>query len=517
MHIATIKLVAKILIKKNIMEDLIPFDLPMEKSSIIKVIGVGGGGSNAVNFMFQQGITDVDFIVCNTDQQALANSPVAIKIHLGQTLTEGLGAGNQPEKGKEAAIENLDDVTRVLENNTKMVFITAGMGGGTGTGAAPVIAKAAKDLGILTVGIITIPFRFEGKRRIEQAIKGVQEINKFVDSLLVINNERLREIYGDLGITEAFTKADNVLSIAAKGIAEIITKKGHVNVDFADVKTVMTESGVAVMGSGMAEGEDRALNAINAALDSPLLNNNDITGAQNILLNISFGEEDVTMDEIFEITNFVQDSAGNNADLIWGYNQEITLGKKISVTVIATGFETDVIPELYLQRPKAKNRSLVENLKPVEKKLTGEVDFEVNYTNNEIDLVLSDSQSFNHNVPIVNEGFSTEEVQDDEIIVHQQNPQSENTDDEDERVKRALERLAQMDQLKKQNEQNKQKLERTAKTIDELENIPAFKRRNVNIAKEENLEDTKVSRYVLRDDDDDGQLSENSFLHDNVD
>ena len=499
------------------MEDLIPFDLPMEKSSIIKVIGVGGGGSNAVNFMFQQGITDVDFIVCNTDQQALANSPVAIKIHLGQTLTEGLGAGNQPEKGKEAAIENLDDVTRVLENNTKMVFITAGMGGGTGTGAAPVIAKAAKDLGILTVGIITIPFRFEGKRRIEQAIKGVQEINKFVDSLLVINNERLREIYGDLGITEAFTKADNVLSIAAKGIAEIITKKGHVNVDFADVKTVMTESGVAVMGSGMAEGEDRALNAINAALDSPLLNNNDITGAQNILLNISFGEEDVTMDEIFEITNFVQDSAGNTADLIWGYNQEITLGKKISVTVIATGFETDVIPELYLQRPKAKNISLVENLKPVEKRLTEEVDFEVNYTNNEIDLVLSDSQSFNHNVPIVNEGFSTEEVQDDEIIVHQQNPQSENTDDEDERVKRALERLAQMDQLKKQNEQNKQKLERTAKTIDELENIPAFKRRNVNIAKEENLEDTKVSRYVLKDDDDDGQLSENSFLHDNVD
>jgi len=498
------------------MEDLIPFDLPMEKSSIIKVIGVGGGGSNAVNFMFQQGITDVDFIVCNTDQQALANSPVPIKIHLGQTLTEGLGAGNQPEKGKEAAIENLDDVTRVLENNTRMVFITAGMGGGTGTGAAPVIAKAAKELGILTVGIITIPFRFEGKRRIEQAVKGVQEINKFVDSLLVINNERLREIYGDLGVTEAFAKADNVLSIAAKGIAEIITKKGHVNVDFADVKTVMTESGVAVMGSGMAEGEDRALNAINAALDSPLLNNNDITGAQNILLNISFGEEDVTMDEIFEITNFVQDSAGNNADLIWGYNQEITLGKKISVTVIATGFETDVIPELYLQRPKAKGTPIVENFKPTEKTLTEEVGFEVTYTNNETELITSDSQSFNYNAPVVNESFNKEE-QDEEIIVHQQNPQSENTDNEDERVKRALERLAQMDKNKKQNEQKNQKLERTAKTIDELENIPAFKRRNVDIAKEEDLEDSKVSRYVLRDDDDDGQLSENSFLHDNVD
>ncbi|RLD69344.1 MAG: cell division protein FtsZ, partial [Bacteroidetes bacterium] len=293
-----------------------PFDLPMEKSSIIKVIGVGGGGSNAVNFMFQQGITDVDFIVCNTDQQSLANSPVPIKLHLGQTLTEGLGAGNDPEKGREAAIENLDDVVKVLENNTKMVFITAGMGGGTGTGAAPVIAKAARELGILTVGIITIPFRFEGKRRIEQAVKGVQEINKYVDSLLVINNERLREIYGDLGVTEAFSKADNVLSVAAKGIAEIITKKGHVNVDFADVKTVMTESGVAILGSAQAEGEERALHAIQEALNSPLLNNNDITGAKNILLNISFGDEDVTVDEIFEITNFVQDAAGNTADIV---------------------------------------------------------------------------------------------------------------------------------------------------------------------------------------------------------
>lgn len=498
------------------MEDLIPFDLPMEKSSIIKVIGVGGGGSNAVNFMFQQGITDVDFVVCNTDQQALANSPVPVKIHLGQTLTEGLGAGNQPEKGKEAAIENLDDVVKVLENNTKMVFITAGMGGGTGTGAAPVIAKAAKDLGILTVGIITIPFRFEGKRRIEQAVKGVQEINKFVDSLLVINNERLREIYGDLGVTVAFTKADNVLSIAAKGIAEIITKKGHVNVDFADVKTVMTDSGVAVMGSGQAEGDDRALNAINEALDSPLLNNNDITGAQNILLNISFGEEDVTMDEIFEITNFVQDSAGNNADLIWGYNQEITLGKKISVTVIATGFETDVIPELYLQKQKTSRKTHIEDFEPIERNLKDEVGFEITNKNDEISLVSSDSQSFGVITPGVNESFSKDE-QDDEIVVHQLNPQSENKDDEDERIRLALERLAQAEQAKKQLAQKKQKLERNAKTIDELENIPAYKRRNVNVDTGNSSENSKISRYVLRDDDEDGQLSENSFLHDNVD
>ena len=482
----------------------------------IKVVGVGGGGGNAVNRMIAAGLNGVEFWVTNTDAQVLQMTGCQNRIQIGAKLTKGLGAGGNPAIGQKAAEESRDDLMVALDG-ADMVFITAGMGGGTGTGAAPVIAKAAKDLGILTVGIITVPFRFEGKRRIEQAVKGVQEINKHVDSLLVINNERLREIYGDLGVTEAFTKADNVLSIAAKGIAEIITKKGHVNVDFADVKTVMTESGVAVMGSGQAEGEDRALNAINEALDSPLLNNNDITGAQNVLLNISFGEEDVTMDEIFEITNFVQDSAGNTADLIWGYNQEITLGKKISVTVIATGFETDVIPELYLQQKKGKNEiKQTEKFNSVEKKLTEEVDFEVSYTNNEIDLVSSDSQSFGHNTPLVNESFSIEE-QDDEIVVHQQNPQTENTNDEDERVKRALERLAQMERVKKQQEQKTQKLERDAKTIDELENVPAYKRRNVSISDTENTENTKVSRYVLRDEDDDGQLSENSFLHDNVD
>ncbi|MEN8121108.1 MAG: cell division protein FtsZ [Bacteroidota bacterium] len=500
------------------MEDLIPFDLPTEKSSIIKVIGVGGGGSNAVSFMFQQGMTDVDFIVCNTDQQALVNSPVPIKLHLGQTLTEGLGAGNKPEKGREAAVENLDDVIKVLENNTKMVFITAGMGGGTGTGAAPVIAKAARELGILTVGIITIPFRFEGKRRIEQAVKGVQEINKYVDSLLVINNERLREIYGDLGVTDAFSRADNVLSVAAKGIAEIITKKGHVNVDFADVKTVMTESGVALFGSAQAEGEGRALHAIQEALNSPLLNNNDITGAQNILLNISFGEEDVTVDEIFEITNFVQDAAGNTADLIWGYNQDTSLGKKINVTVIATGFETDVIPELYASRPAFKRSPKVEDFSLEENILSEEVDFEVNYTNDDLKLISTNSQTFNQNEPVQNEGFGVES-QEEEIIVHQQNPQEENTDDEDERVRKALERLAQMEDVKKKMEQKNQKVDRNAKAIDELENIPAYKRRNVDLDLEGDIEDSKVSRYVLNDDDDedDIELSENSYLHDNVD
>lgn len=491
-----------------------PFDLDEKKSSIIKVIGVGGGGSNAVNFMFEQGITDVDFIVCNTDQQALVNSPVPIKLHLGQTLTEGLGAGNKPEKGREAAIENLDDVIKVLGKNTKMVFITAGMGGGTGTGAAPVIAKATKDLGILTVAIITIPFRFEGKRRIDQAVKGVQEISRYVDSLLVINNERLREIYGDVGVTDAFSKADNVLSVAAKGIAEIITKKGHVNVDFADVKTVMTESGVAVLGSAQAEGEGRAIKAIQDALDSPLLNNNDIIGAKNILLNISFGEEDVTMDEIFEITHFVQDAAGNNADLIWGYNQEISLGKKINVTIIATGFETDVIPELYVVKKDGVNVPKVEILKKTEKTLSEEVGFEVAYAGDDIKLEKSKQETFNVNESILNEGFEVEK-QDDEIIVHEQSKESENTDDEDERVRKALEHLAQVEKMKKQMEQKNQIKERNAKTIDELENIPAYKRRNLDLKQENFLEESKVSRYVLKDDDD--QLSENSFLHDNVD
>jgi cell division protein FtsZ len=264
-------------------EEIMNFDLPVERSSIIKVIGVGGGGSNAVNHMFRSGIKDVNFVICNTDSQALENSEVPVKIQLGESLTEGRGAGNKPEIGKQAAIENLDDVIEALSGNTKMVFITAGMGGGTGTGAAPVIARAAREMGLLTVAIVTIPFKFEGKVRINQAIDGINELRTHVDSLLVINNEKLREVFGDLKISEAFSRADNVLTGAAKGIAEIITVHGHVNVDFADVCTVMSDSGVALLGSGSAEGESRALKAVQGAISSPLLNNNDIRGAKNIL------------------------------------------------------------------------------------------------------------------------------------------------------------------------------------------------------------------------------------------
>ena len=317
------------------------FGLIEDESSIIKVIGVGGGGGNAVNYMYQQGIKDVDFIICNTDAQALAKSNVPKKIQLGESLTEGRGAGNKPEKGEQSAIENLDDVTAILADNTKMVFITAGMGGGTGTGAAPIIAKAAKDMNILTVGIVTIPFRFEGKQRINQAVEGIRKLKESVDSLLVIDNGKLSEIYGDLKLSTAFSKADDVLATAAKGIAEIITLHGYINVDFEDVKTVMTNSGVAVMGSAYAEGEGRAVTAIREALTSPLLDNNDVRGARSILLNITSGTEEVTMDEVGQITDYVYEAVGDSGNIIWGTGQDEALGDNISVTIIATGFEHD--------------------------------------------------------------------------------------------------------------------------------------------------------------------------------
>lgn len=317
------------------------FDLPKERSSIIKVIGVGGGGSNAVNHMYNFGIRGVDFVVCNTDEQALLASPVPIKIQLGADLTEGRGAGSIPEVGKNAAIENLEDVRTVLAQNTKMVFITAGMGGGTGTGAAPIIAQAAREMGVLTVGIVTMPFAFEGRKRREQAEKGLDDLRKQVDTLLVISNEKLREIHGNLTMSAAFGKADDVLSIAAKSIAEIITVSGHVNVDFADVRTVMTDGGNAIMGSAVAHGDGRSLRAVEAAMSSPLLNDNCIQGARYVLLYISYGNQELGMDEMSEITDYVQDEAGQTADIIWGSGYDENLGDGICVTVIATGFNSN--------------------------------------------------------------------------------------------------------------------------------------------------------------------------------
>lgn len=318
------------------------FNIPNNnKANIIKVIGVGGGGSNAVNHMYELGIKDVDFIVCNTDIQALDISAVPTKIQLGETLTGGRGAGSLPEVGKNAAIESVDEIKNYLSDNTNMAFITAGMGGGTGTGAGPVVARVAKDMGILTVGIVTVPFSFEGKKRKEQAEAGIKEMREAVDTLLIINNEKLRDMYGNLTIRNAYAQADQVLASAAKGIAEVISKTGFINVDLNDVNTVMKDSGVAIMGTATAEGENRAIIASEKALSSPLLNDNDITGAKQVLLNITFGEEELTMDEMSEITDFIVDAAGGSAEMIMGQGYDETLGTGICVTVIATGFHTN--------------------------------------------------------------------------------------------------------------------------------------------------------------------------------
>ncbi|SEL33247.1 cell division protein FtsZ [Parapedobacter koreensis] len=330
------------------------FEMLKEQSAIIKVIGVGGGGGNAVNHMYKQGISGVDFIVCNTDAQALELSPIPNKVQLGASLTEGMGAGADPMVGENSAIESIEDIKRMLGSNTKMLFITAGMGGGTGTGASPVLAKAAKELGILTVAIVTTPFAFEGKRRRVQAEEGLGELQKYVDSYLVISNDRLRDIFGNLTMTAAFAKADDILTTAAKGIAEIITIPGYVNVDFKDVRTVMNDSGVAIMGNAIAEGEQRALRAVEGALASPLLKDNEIEGARYILLNITSGKQEVTMDEVTVITDYIQEKAGLSADLIWGNCINESLENELSVTIIATGFQTSE------ERKKEKENERIE-------------------------------------------------------------------------------------------------------------------------------------------------------------
>ncbi len=326
------------------------FDLAKDNSSIIKIIGVGGGGSNAVTYMYKQGIVGVEYAICNTDAQAMELSPVPNKIALGSMLTEGRGAGSKPSVGKQACMESIEEIKNFLNDGTKMVFITAGMGGGTGTGAAPILAKTAQEMGILTVGIVTLPFSFEGRIRISNGSEGLEELRRSVDCLVVISNDKLREIFGSLSISQAFSQADNILCTAAKGIAEIITVPGYVNVDFEDVNTVMRGSGVAIMGTASAEGDNRALRATDEALNSPLLEENNIRGAQNILVNITSGIKEATMDEIFQITEFVQKEAGEGANLIWGNCFDERLGEKLAVTVIATGFEAH---ERHKPRPQA--------------------------------------------------------------------------------------------------------------------------------------------------------------------
>lgn len=339
------------------MSDMLKFDLPKNQSNIIKVIGVGGGGSNAVTHMFHQGITGVDFIICNTDAQAMESSPVPTKIQLGASLTEGLGAGAVPSVGRNAALENTEDIRAVLSKGTKMLFITAGLGGGTGTGAAPVIAQIAKEMDILTVGIVTIPFPFEGHKRIMHAEEGIRQLKEHVDALLIISNTKLRELYGNLRLSEAFSRADDVLTTAAKGIAEIITVAGYINVDFEDVKTVMKNSGVAIMGTGIANGEDRARKAVEEALTSPLLNDNDIEGATNLLLYIASGTEEITMDEVTDITDYIEIKTKNTAEVIWGNGFDESLSDKISVTIIATGFDEE---HRAIKEQKASTKTVID-------------------------------------------------------------------------------------------------------------------------------------------------------------
>lgn len=471
-------------------KDIMNFNLEKTSGSIIKVIGVGGGGGNAVNHMYQQGIKDVGFLVCNTDAQALRNSPITNRVQLGASLTEGRGAGNKPEIGKQAAIENIEDVKKGIEKTTKMVFITAGMGGGTGTGAAPVIAEACKEMNILTVGIVTLPFRNEGRRRIKQAIDGIAEMEIHVDSLLIINNERIREMYGDFKISEAFAKADNVLGMAAKGIAEIITVHGYINVDFADVETVMRKSGVALMGSAIAEGEDRAIRAIEEALNSPLLNNNDINGAQNILLNISSGNSEVTMDEIGEITDYVQGKAGNDADLIWGNGIDEELGDKISVTVIATGFSVSSIPEMMAGKKQEKTYH----------------------------TLIDENQQNSFSKPSQKQKVSSQHRESGKRI-DQRTFEFEIKDDP---------KHDEFDELYKKYDSDDTEINFDAKLdfstsseemIDELENIPAYRRKKINIQGMKKKFEDKLSRFSLSKDDEDKTFlrDNNSYLHDNVD
>jgi len=472
--------------------EIMNFDLEKTSGAIIKVIGVGGGGGNAVNHMYAAGIKDVGFMVCNTDAQALHNSPIPVRVQLGASLTEGRGAGNKPEVGRQAAIENIEDVKTAIEPITKMVFITAGMGGGTGTGAAPVIAEACKELNILTVGIVTLPFRNEGRRRIKQAIDGIAEMEGHVDALLVINNERIREMYGDFKISEAFARADNVLTTAAKGIAEIITVPGYINVDFADVETVMLKSGVALMGSARAEGEGRALHAVEEALNSPLLNNNDIKGAKNILLNITSGSEEVTMDESGQITDYIQTKAGHDAVLIWGNGVDEVLGSDISVTVIATGFSVSSIPEMMAARKIEKTyHTLVDE--------------------NKAKMAVSSKPATQPKAGATNDtitGKADQRTIEFEI--------STTLNDE-------FEELYGKPKGRKEEPEMNLKMDFSdsgEEVVDELENIPAYRRKKVNIIEGVSRKiGEKLSRFSLSPDEDDKTIlrDNNSYLHDKVD
>lgn len=518
------------------------FDLPKEQSSIIKVVGVGGGGSNAVNHMYEMGIRGVNYVVCNTDQQALDLSPVPNKIQLGPEMTQGLGAGSRPEVGEQATVESAQDIQELLSKNTKMVFVTAGMGGGTGTGGAPVVAKLAREMGILTVGIVTTPFSFEGRRKLMQADEGIKKLKDEVDSILVISNDKIREIYGNLSKSEAFSRADDVLTMAAKSISEIITVPGEINVDFADVQYVMKNSGVAIMGVAEAEGQDRAMRAVHAAINSPLLNNNNITGATNILINISSGKTQVTIDEITEINDFVQDAAGNDTDIIFGTCDDEALGDKLSVTIIATGFEDDKeVPApakkevITLDTPTNQAKPEVKrNDEPADDgmKLVDKSDNP--HTGNEVsgsytfDLFDGRKEEEPKEPKQVNQNTTEEDAFDFEIkevdttipetygfytTPKEDNGREEKKQEEDreqalnDRVRRLKDVSYKWDNMNK---------------IKELEDTPAYARRGVNLDETPHSSENNVSRFSVDSFDLDGEKRpeirrNNGYLNDNVD
>ena len=533
--------------KTKVME----FDLPKDQSSIIKVIGIGGGGGNAVNHMYNQGIKGVDFVVCNTDQQALDISPVPIKIQLGQSLTEGRGAGAIPEIGKNAAIENIDDIKEILQKNTKMVFITAGLGGGTGTGAAPVIAKVAKELEILTVGIVTVPFAFEGRKRKLQAEEGLDELRQSVDTLLIINNDRLREMFGNLSLGNAFAQADDVLATAAKGIAEVISVTGMINVDFNDVSTVMKDSGVAIMGSAQATGENRAIDAVKNALSSPLLNDNDISGAKYVLLNITYGESEILMDEIGDITDYIQDEAGSTADVIWGHGYDETLGDAICITLIATGFKSSPITG-FEKEPEKKKVSLDDESVPtmisqpvqsptqknkvetkeehVEKEIeeeeepylivkdeddeTQEKQTEINWDFEGKQNKIADSSKENSDEVVRH--YLTDEAEEQATENSEKEFKNKNVLTAEEQAKRAKERMERV--------QSYTAKLKSAEGITDLEKEPAYKRKKIDLEDTPHSSEEKMSKFTLSegDADENGKRKielkqNNSFLHDNVD
>lgn len=517
-------------------------DLPKNQSSIIKVVGVGGGGSNAVNYMYNQGINGVDFIICNTDAQALDSSPIPTKIQLGK----GLGAGNIPSVAQKAAEEKSEEIKAILEKNTQMLFITAGMGGGTGTGAAPVIAALAKEIDlqddqenkILTVAIVTLPFTFEGRKRKLQAEEGIKELKKHVDAILVINNDKLRE-FGDLPLGKAFEKADNILTTAAKGIAEIITVKAFVNIDFKDVNTVMKKSGVALMGSGIAEGENRAYKAIEMAINSPLLDDNYIQGAQNILLYFASSKEsEITMDEITEITDFIIDEAGEEVDIIWGAGHDDKLGDKLSITLVATGFNKN--GENLKERIKSTEKTVtilknteienntVSNL-PEENKQEEELKeikiiqktVEIEYSKNN-DIVISENSHLNiENIQKNTTQISDFGINNEPYIIQKQTAKIEDSKEE---ISNNAEYDLDSGERNRLAEERQQKLRNLSmgirpENLTELENKPAFMRRNVVLTEVKPSSETEISRYTINENGENKiEIKQNNtFLHDNVD